>query len=109
MFGRIRYAFEVSRCIAEIGVNPSRVGRAFRKDLQDVGYWHKNTPQECATAILYHMAAIHRPDGYDIVLSDWIDRGLVRRDVLASIVHQTRSRGPRSAAASSDPERRPAF
>ena len=88
MLGRIRYGFGVSRCIAEIGVQRSRVHPAFRREIQNVGYSYKNTPEECATAILYHMAAGQRPDGYDAVLSDWIDRGLVRRNVLESIVHR---------------------
>ncbi|MEM8586722.1 MAG: hypothetical protein AAGG65_01580 [Pseudomonadota bacterium] len=87
MFGKIRYFRGVNRCIAEIGVDRGRVHPAFRREIKNVGYWYKNTPEECATAMLYHMAAGHRPEGYDVVLSDWIDRGLVRRNVLESIVH----------------------
>jgi len=87
MFDRIKYAHGVNKCIAEIGVKPHCVNATFRKEIREVGYWFKNTPQECATAILYKVTAGQRPKDYDVVLSDWIDRGLVRRTVLETMVH----------------------
>lgn len=89
MFEKLRYAVGVNRCMAEIGVRRKRIPHTFRRDVQDVGYSYNNTHQECATAILFTIAAPQRPDNYDVVLSDWVDRGLVRRDVFDAIVHGT--------------------
>jgi len=87
MFHRLRYLASVRKCIAEIGINVHTIQPQYRRGIQDAGYQYRKTPQECATALLYNLASGHRPDGYDVVLSDWIDRGLVRREVLNTIVH----------------------
>lgn len=87
MFRRLRYVVHVKKCISEIGINLHMIHPEHRRNVQESGYQHRKTPQECATALLYKLARGHRPDGYDVVLSDWIDRGLVRRDVLDEIVH----------------------
>jgi hypothetical protein len=89
MFDKLRYAVGVNKCIAEIGVRRGRIPTASKKDVRDVGYTHKNTHEECATALLFAIDAGQRPDNYDIVLSDWVDRGLVRQDVFEAIVHET--------------------
>jgi hypothetical protein len=82
----MRYVIRVKRCISEIGINLHAIKPAYRKGIQEAGFRYRNTPQECATALLYNMARGYRPDGYDVVLSNWIDCGLVRREVLESIV-----------------------
>lgn len=89
MFGRLKYANGVSRCMAEIGLSPARLHPAYRKGVQDAGYRNKNTPQECATAIIYNLAIGHRPKGYQDVLSDWLDRGLVRGPALRGVIQGT--------------------
>ncbi|MEM7445012.1 MAG: hypothetical protein AAF414_16950 [Pseudomonadota bacterium] len=76
----------MSKCMAEIGISPKRVHPAYRKDVQDASYRQRITPQECTTAIIYNLALDHRPDGYQLVLSDWLERGLVRRRVLQTVI-----------------------
>ncbi len=85
MFGKLRYASGVNKCMAEIGLNPVAIHPEYRKSVQDLAYKNRNTPEECAAAIVYNLAITHRPDGYQLVLTDWQDRGLVRQRVLRSV------------------------
>lgn len=84
MLGRLRYAIGVKKCMVEIGLNPVTLHPEYRKSVQDFAYLNRNTPEECAAAILYRLAISHRPDGYQLVLTDWLDRGLVRQRALRS-------------------------
>lgn len=86
MLGRWRYTSGVNKCMAEIGLNPVAIHPEYRKSVQDLAYRKGITPEECATAILYNLALSHRPDGYQLVLTEWLDRGLVRQRVLQSVV-----------------------
>ena len=86
MLGRWRYTSGVNKCMAEIGLNPVAIHPEYRKSVQDLAYRKGITPEECAAAILYNLALSHRPDGYQLVLTEWLDRGLVRQRVLQSVV-----------------------